>query len=544
MAPGRAARSGRCTGSTEGRARSRTAPLGAAPSDLSVLDGRPRAALPHEPPGQPDLGDRSWAAQGKAVLSRRGLRRSRQPRRADPRSGLRDGTRSPARSRSPGRPLARRRPRRLRAETQLHTGRAEARHRRGAVARRRRVGPGEQQRRGPFRRSRGHIWGLDLPADGSTLVTAATDGRAIVWDLAGDRRIDRHFTGEQRHLTSSPTSRGVAVSPDGRTLAVTHRNGMVELLATATLERRTKLPRHAGLRGQRGLQPGRPPACGRAKAGGSRCGIRAPGDSAVSSAGRGGLAGTGLLPGQQPARRRRVPVRTRNRPVCGSGMSASGARRTLHGQRPASSSRSALTESCLRPRRPKAGMGSGMRTAATWSSWPSSWIQPGDGDPARSVAFSEDGSLLVAGQYDGTVPSSSRTDVEARGPAIRAPTGDVHRPGVLAGRPHAGHGGGPMARSRSGTSRRASRSARRSSPIRTTHCGIEPGRLTVFSGLDRGARARPPRHVAGVLEAARMPRCRARAHTRRVGRGAPRAALPGGLLRRLSAPRLPAMTAP
>jgi WD40 repeat protein len=68
------------------------------------------------------------------------------------------------------------------------------------------------------------IDGLDLRPDGSTLITASVDTRAILWDLAGDRRLDRRFF-VGRPFEVNHTPRGIAVSPDGRTLAFTHSDG-------------------------------------------------------------------------------------------------------------------------------------------------------------------------------------------------------------------------------------------------------------------------------------------------------------------------------
>jgi WD40 repeat protein len=75
-------------------------------------------------------------------------------------------------------------------------------------------------------------------------VTSAADGRAIVWDLAGDRRLDRRFSVGAPLDTSAraawyvvDVTRGVAVSPDGRTLAVTRNGGAVDLIDTGTLTR-------------------------------------------------------------------------------------------------------------------------------------------------------------------------------------------------------------------------------------------------------------------------------------------------------------------
>ena len=88
--------------------------------------------------------------------------------------------------------------------------------------------------------SRGAIDGLDLTRDGRTLVTGSVDRRAILWDLAGDRRLERRFP-VGRRFRADFTPRGIAVSPDGRTLAVTHDDGAVDLIDTQTLRRRRVL---------------------------------------------------------------------------------------------------------------------------------------------------------------------------------------------------------------------------------------------------------------------------------------------------------------
>jgi WD40 repeat protein len=73
------------------------------------------------------------------------------------------------------------------------------------------------------------------------LVTASIDGRAVLWDLAGDRRLDRRFpVGLPFDFPFTP--RGIAVSPDGRTLAVTQDEGSVDLIDTTTLRQRGVLP--------------------------------------------------------------------------------------------------------------------------------------------------------------------------------------------------------------------------------------------------------------------------------------------------------------
>jgi WD40 repeat protein/DNA-binding SARP family transcriptional activator len=83
----------------------------------------------------------------------------------------------------------------------------------------------------------GDIDGLDLTRDGRTLITASVDTRAILWDLAGDRRLDRRFT-VGRPFDAFQAPRGIAVSPDGRTLALTHSDGAVDLIDTGSLRRR------------------------------------------------------------------------------------------------------------------------------------------------------------------------------------------------------------------------------------------------------------------------------------------------------------------
>ena len=86
----------------------------------------------------------------------------------------------------------------------------------------------------------GGINGIDVAVDGRTLITASDDTRAILWDLAGDRRLDRRFAVEPR-FDVDDTPRGIAVSPDGRTLAFTHSDGTVDLIDTRTLERRARV---------------------------------------------------------------------------------------------------------------------------------------------------------------------------------------------------------------------------------------------------------------------------------------------------------------
>ena len=87
---------------------------------------------------------------------------------------------------------------------------------------------------------RGPVWALAVSQDGRTLYSAGNDGRLILWDLAGDRRLVRPFSLGQP-FPEIQTPRGIAVSPDGGTLAYTHGDGTVDLVDTATLQRRRSI---------------------------------------------------------------------------------------------------------------------------------------------------------------------------------------------------------------------------------------------------------------------------------------------------------------
>ena len=108
------------------------------------------------------------------------------------------------------------------------------------------------------------MWGLDVTANGRTLVTSATDGRAIVWDLAGAGRLDRRFTVGAPLDTSAraafyvvDVTRGLAVSPDGSTLAVTRDGGAVDLIDARTLRRRQTIQAMQGFAGNVAFKSGR-----------------------------------------------------------------------------------------------------------------------------------------------------------------------------------------------------------------------------------------------------------------------------------------------
>ncbi|HET8951022.1 MAG TPA: BTAD domain-containing putative transcriptional regulator [Solirubrobacteraceae bacterium] len=87
----------------------------------------------------------------------------------------------------------------------------------------------------------GEVYGLAVSSDGRTLYSTAPDARMRIWDLGGDRRLDPRFDAGRPMLLDDQSPKGIALSPDGRTLAVTQRSGAVNLVDTRTLETRSSL---------------------------------------------------------------------------------------------------------------------------------------------------------------------------------------------------------------------------------------------------------------------------------------------------------------
>ena len=70
-----------------------------------------------------------------------------------------------------------------------------------------------------------------------------------IWDLAGDRRLDTPLRRRPAVDRRRPAPKGLALSPDGRTLAVTQGDGTVDLVDARTLavRRRLRVQRGAAL---------------------------------------------------------------------------------------------------------------------------------------------------------------------------------------------------------------------------------------------------------------------------------------------------------
>ena len=85
----------------------------------------------------------------------------------------------------------------------------------------------------------GHTSSAFSPAfAGHTLYTASLDGTVLVWELADDRRLGRHFDAG----TVGDGSQRYALSSDGRLLAHGRGDGTVNLIDMRTLRRRASVP--------------------------------------------------------------------------------------------------------------------------------------------------------------------------------------------------------------------------------------------------------------------------------------------------------------
>jgi WD40 repeat protein len=103
----------------------------------------------------------------------------------------------------------------------------------------------------------GQLWGLDVSPDGRTLYSGGEEGRAFVWDLQGNRRLVRPFADIRPFEPDDDDTlpRGLVVSPDGRTLALGHSDGTVDLIDTETLRRRRSFQALRGFVGALAFSP-------------------------------------------------------------------------------------------------------------------------------------------------------------------------------------------------------------------------------------------------------------------------------------------------
>ena len=83
----------------------------------------------------------------------------------------------------------------------------------------------------------GQTTSLAISRDGRTLYTGGLDGKVLIWDLTGQRRIDRRFSVDPVRPSSDLeyTTASAALSNDGRILAAGHDNGTVTLIDVRTL---------------------------------------------------------------------------------------------------------------------------------------------------------------------------------------------------------------------------------------------------------------------------------------------------------------------
>jgi WD40 repeat protein len=88
----------------------------------------------------------------------------------------------------------------------------------------------------------GTVTGLALSHDGRTLYSASLDGRVLVWDLGGARRLGRPFAidrpgvGGEAYLNGAFVPVASALSSDGERLAVARHDGSMIVVNARTLE--------------------------------------------------------------------------------------------------------------------------------------------------------------------------------------------------------------------------------------------------------------------------------------------------------------------
>jgi WD40 repeat protein/DNA-binding SARP family transcriptional activator len=259
----------------------------------------------------------------------------------------------------------------------------------------------------------GTVEALAVTSDGRTAISAGIDGRVALWDLDGSRRLRRAVLLRGRFAVDGFTPRGAAVSPDGRTLAVTESDGGVDLVDTATLGRRAVLRTRddpalavdfspdgrllavTGANGTAGLWDARTQAPA-----GRLAGLR-DWVQAVAFSPDGRLVAAGDVNGKQP-RLFIWDVRSRALTPFRSGLGAHALAFSPDGRLLAG-----------------AGGSEGVEVRDVRSSRVVARIG-GGGEFARSVAFSPDGRLLFVGFFDGAGQFFSTRDWKPVAARIRA----------------------------------------------------------------------------------------------------------------------------
>jgi DNA-binding SARP family transcriptional activator/WD40 repeat protein len=256
------------------------------------------------------------------------------------------------------------------------------------------------------------VFTLVTTPDGRTAITAGSDdGKVAFWDLDDSRRLVRGVPMASRFVADESTPRGVALSPDDRTLAVTHEDGTVELLDTSTLEPRAVLEAFdelalatdfspdgrllavAGDKGELGLWDARTLAPVRRLEG-----LRGS-TQAVAFSPDGRLVAAGDYDEDNP-RLRIWDAGSGRRTAFESDFHAAQLTFSPDGRRLAAAGREQGVEVY--------DVASGRRVA-----------RPPLDEMARSVSFSPDGRLLFVGQYNGTGMFFSTENWQPAGPGIR-----------------------------------------------------------------------------------------------------------------------------
>lgn len=263
------------------------------------------------------------------------------------------------------------------------------------------------------------VTGIDVSADGRTLFTASHDARVIAWDLAGDRRLARPFDPGPPFDIEDTSPRGLAISPDGSRLAVTQKDGTVDLLDTRTLAPRGRFHALDGYAAAVEFSPdGRLLAVtgenGRVTLWDART-LRAAGElrelpvahaQALAFSPNGGLLAGATVDGPTTSEtqvwdmRSRAPTRVRFRVL------ASDLVFSPHGRLLAAPGGTGPTQ--VRDAR------SGRLIAALRTA-----------DESRSVAFSPDGRLLATGLFNGAIQLWSTKDWRPAEPVLEGHSGRV-----------------------------------------------------------------------------------------------------------------------